>query len=95
MNSEEAYQIASLWGSYLHSGDPGTCFYCFYSDDATPVNAAHKAQCIAHTKTRISRLETGIGMGTAGDDDETARDLDDLKELLQFFEQSKPLGVES
>jgi hypothetical protein len=95
MNNQEAYQIASQWGRCLSFGDPGACFYGFYLNDATPAHAAHKAQCLAYTKTCISRLETGVAMGTTGDNDEAAQDLDDLKALLDFFEQSEPLEVES
>lgn len=43
-----AYRIASDWGSYLNSSDPGACFYGFHKDDGRPVSEEHRAQCLAY-----------------------------------------------
>ncbi|MBP2498365.1 hypothetical protein ABID82_005051 [Methylobacterium sp. PvP062] len=43
-----AYAIASQWGSYIHSADPGACFYAFHAGDGRPVSEEHRTQCLAH-----------------------------------------------
>lgn len=48
MNRRQAYQVASQWGSYMRSGDPGACFYGFKPDDGRPQTETHRQQCIAY-----------------------------------------------
>jgi hypothetical protein len=83
LTEQEAYYIASQWGSYMRIGDPGACFYGFHVDDARPVDENHRQLCLAHTDTVIQRLETDLAWGTAHE--EQAQDLDDLKALKHWF----------
>jgi len=46
-----AYSIASDWGSYLNSSDPGACLYGFRAGDGRPVSEQHRAQCLAYLDT--------------------------------------------
>lgn len=48
LTAVEAYAIASEWGSYLNSSDPGACFYSFYINDARPQDETHRALCLAY-----------------------------------------------
>lgn len=51
LTKAKAYTIASEWGSYLHSSDPGACFYGFRAGDGRPVSEEHRAQCLAYLDT--------------------------------------------
>jgi hypothetical protein len=53
-----AYAIASCWGSYLDSADPGACFYGFRHGDGRPASEDHRAQCLRYTSDLLGRVET-------------------------------------
>jgi hypothetical protein len=53
-----AYAIASCWGSYLHSADPGACLYGFRAGDGRPASEPHRAQCLRYVTDLINRVET-------------------------------------
>lgn len=88
---QQAYEIASQWGSYSSSKDPGRVFYTFAPGDARPQSESHRAWCLAHTEQCI-RIATARSrqIGTAPDADV---DVDDLLQLRQFFHHS-PLKPE-
>lgn len=77
-----AYAIASQWGSYMTSGDPGAVFYSFKSGDATPTGPAHRAQLIAYTETCLSEADNDA-------------DKADLADLLAFFKAFPDTGEET
>lgn len=54
ISSERAYEIITGWGSYIHSGDPGACFYGFSVNDARPQDQAHREQCITYLESLLS-----------------------------------------
>jgi hypothetical protein len=82
---QQAYSIASQWGSYRHNMDEGQWFCCFRVNDGRPLHDEHRMKCIRYTQAQISRLEIGIAWGTVEDTDEIQADLDDLQNLLMWF----------
>jgi hypothetical protein len=85
LTAAQAYSISSQWGSYMNSFDPGACFYGFHVGDGRPDSELHRAQCIAHAKTCLQRLRTGIAWGTVEDDESIAADVADLQALVTWF----------
>lgn len=81
-----AYAIASQWGSYVSSSDPGMVFYTFPEDDARPVDESHRAQLIAHTDTCLIIARLRARQCGHGEDDE---DVNELLLLRRFFEESE------
>jgi len=64
LTKAKAYTIASEWGSYLHSSDPGACMYGFRAGDGRPVSEAHRAQCLAYLDTlQPSRCDELFDLG--------------------------------
>lgn len=55
ISSARAYYLTTLWGSYIHSGDPGACLYGFHVDDARPQNEEHRRACIAYISGLMER----------------------------------------
>jgi len=90
----QAYSIASQWGSYNNSYDPGRCFYCFEIGDGRPVDETHRRDCLQHIAFCMSRLEVAIAMGTVHDEEGAYNDLEDLKELRAFMEVAQCSGAE-
>jgi hypothetical protein len=72
MTPARAYWIASQWGSYINTGDPGACLY--------------------YTQAQISRMETGLAMGTVEETIESESDLKDLQALLAWFKACEVLA---
>lgn len=48
LTPRQAFDVAASWGSYMHAGDPGACFYGFHLNDARPQSERHRAQCLAY-----------------------------------------------
>lgn len=64
LTKAKAFAIASEWGSYLHSSDPGACFYGFRAGDGRPVSEEHRAQCLAYLDTlQPTRCEELFDLG--------------------------------
>jgi len=82
LSPREAYEIASQWGSYMTSGDPGAVFYSFRTNDAQPQGERHRAQLLAYTESLLARE-------TLEDDDR-----DDLESLKDFFTRFPHSGEE-
>lgn len=76
-----AYSIASQWGSYMTSGDPGAVFYSFPCNDARPQDEAHRVACILYTDDCLTKVDP------AGSDEDVA-DYAALKALRDFFVRS-------
>ena len=51
----QAYDIASDWGSFIRSGDPGAVFYTFRFGDARPDSESHRRQCLAYLADLLGR----------------------------------------
>lgn len=97
LTQEEAYEIASQWGSYISDGDLGAVFYTFPSGDARPQNSEHRLSLISYTRScqniaqeRVSEFEAASEGRQAdwpwGDPHE---DLENLKKLEVFFAMSE------
>ncbi len=56
MTREQAYIVASQWGSFMSSGDPGACLYSFRFNDGRPVSEQHRAQCLAYLESDLLPL---------------------------------------
>ena len=89
-----AYTIASQWGSFVRTGDPGAIFYTFPPGDARPVDEAHRADCIVYARRCLSLarhrhghadqlIELGFDLP-----DHDSTDVDELESLVEFFECS-------
>lgn len=90
---EEAYGIASSWGSLIRDGDPGAVFYSFPPGDARPQDPAHRCALVAYTRScldvatrRLDAFEAATQGARAdwpwGD---PQQDIEDLKKLEAFF----------
>lgn len=92
LTKEQAYDIASQYGSLIRAGDPGACFYRFRFNDGRPATEAHREECLAYAES----LEKDFaGRHWTAQDDETdeeaaeiAQDVDNLRALLEFFRAS-------
>ena len=93
MTKQEAYKIASSWGSYMREGDPGACFYSFPVDDGRPESEEHRTRCLAyldsdlipHAKrdeARLFRDRHGIDAAAYA---KASADLAELKRLRQYY----------
>lgn len=90
---EEAYDIASRWGSYIRDGDPGAVFYTFPVGDARPQNPQHRLALIAYThKCQMIAQERITSFDAASSSqqenwpwDDPREDLESLKKLAVFF----------
>jgi hypothetical protein len=88
-----AYSIASQWGSYISSGDPGACFYGFPVGDGRPADEAHRTRCLAYLDTDLipaaeEKVKRTFGRrhGKRGHEHWNAvEDLNELKVLRDFF----------
>jgi hypothetical protein len=97
LTPQEAYDIASSWGSYMRDGDPGAIFYSFPCGDARPQDAEHRLGLIRYTQScqRIAeeRLREFEAAQEAKRKDwpwsDPAEDLEDLKRLEVFFATSE------
>lgn len=79
MSPSRAYIIASQWGSYMHAGDPGACFYGFRFNDGRPQSEAHRRACIAYAE-RCELIALSQG---------DKRDASELRRLRRFFETTE------
>lgn len=61
ITAKTAARIISGWGSYMHAGDPGACFYAFHVDDGRPINEEHRAECIAYADRLLSQERADEG----------------------------------
>lgn len=82
LTPREAYTIASQWGSYITSGDPGAVFYSFSRDDAQPRGEEHRAALLTYTESLLARPDL------------TADDRAELEALKLFFERFPHSGEE-
>lgn len=57
INKQRAYEIASQWGSYISSGDPGACFYGFKVADGRPQNQEHRHDCLNYIDNLLNSPE--------------------------------------
>lgn len=76
MTPQRAYLIASQWGSYMHAGDPGACFYGFHPGDGRPQSEEHRQACLAYAD-RCKAIATAQG------DKRDARELEAFKTWMQ------------
>lgn len=83
LTPQQAYDIASQWGSYINSWDPGACFYGFKINDGRPVSEEHREQCRDYAFDLIKDLRDDEHEEDL--DAETAADLKDLRDLWEFF----------
>lgn len=88
MTKEQAYALASQWGSYMNDSDPGACFYAFHTNDGRPQDEDHRAQCIAHTDACIN-LFAGKKLGRVRLTEKL-----ELQALRRFFVET-PLRAEN
>lgn len=83
MNAERAFDLASSWGSYMHAGDPGACFYGFALNDGRPASPLHRSLCLNYTFDLIKELRDDRPEEKL--DAEEAADLAELRELWDWF----------
>ena len=91
--SSVAYSIASQWGSFISTGDPGACFYGFHTGDARPQSEAHREQCLAYidheliplAEDRVKRTYSRRCGKRAHEHTNAVQDLAELKVLRDFF----------
>lgn len=96
---EEAYAIASQWGSLVSSGDPGAIFYTFPVDDARPQNSEHRKALVEYTRQCKLIAEERVADFDAASPEEQEgwawgdphKDRDDLIRLEAFFLLSERL----
>lgn len=96
LSPEEAFDIASSWGSLLRDGDPGAVFYTFTPGDARPAGPEHRMALIAQTRACLRTAEARIHAHEALDAGGRASstwgdpkaDLEDLRKLEAFFLRS-------
>lgn len=55
ISAMKAYQIASQWGSYMESGDPGACFYGFPVNDGRPQDQEHRHACLNYIENLLNK----------------------------------------
>lgn len=82
-DQRRAYLIASDYGSFLHAGDPGACFYGFRFNDGRPDSEQHRAKCIAYTRKCLSEVR-GKHVGVMRTQAHAVEMLD-LRWLLAWF----------
>lgn len=75
ITKERAYDLASDWGSYMHTGDPGACFYAFRFNDGRPVSEEHRLQCLIYARTLLRLCLS-------------AREADEVMKLIRFLANS-------
>lgn len=88
LTSEEAFAIASRWGSLVQSSDPGAVFYTFPVNDARVVSEEHREKLIAYTKECLAIAEANKDPKPPN----TPKDAEELRALLHYFE-TVPLSV--
>lgn len=59
MTPAKAYDVASQWGSFMSTGDPGGCLYGFHLGDGRPVNEAHRKACLDYLDTDLLPMLRG------------------------------------
>ena len=59
MTPAKAYDVASNWGSFVHNGDEGRCFYGFHFQDGRPVSEAHRKACLDYLDTDLLPMLRG------------------------------------
>lgn len=97
LTAEEAYDIASSWGSYIRDGDPGAIFYSFPVGDARPQDAEHRLGLIRYTRSCQHIAEERLREFEAAPETkrkdwpwgDPAEDLEALKRLEVFFATSE------
>jgi len=94
---DEAWHIASQWGSYVNGADPGAVFYSFPGGDARPRDPEHRRALIAYTETCLSvataRRAEYEDLAPADRDawawGDPCEDLEELQKLKAFFMHSE------
>lgn len=76
ITAKTAARIASQWGSFMTSGDPGACFYGFHIDDGRPQDEDHRQACIAYTETLLTEQRA---------DESEPGNVAELESLLEWF----------
>lgn len=96
LTSEEAYDIATRWGSYIWDGDEGKVFYTFPFEDARPQSPDHRMQLMRYTGSCMAMLDVSIAEQQKTNSDgqnarleEDLKDRDDLNRLMLFFASSE------
>lgn len=88
ISPDEAYDIASSWGSYLRDGDPGAVFYSFPVGDARPQNFEHRQALLKYTdaclKIALDRIENKDAVRECPEA-QLREDHDALIKLKEFF----------
>jgi hypothetical protein len=56
LTPQEAFEIASQWGSYMRNGDPGSVFYTFPTNKALVQNEEHRTDLLAYTHTLLQQV---------------------------------------
>jgi hypothetical protein len=90
MTPHQAYVIASQWGSYINTGDPGACFYGFKFNDGRPKDELNRGLCLAYTQSLIAKVSHRIKhepeyLKRYRVLAQYRRDLKDLEALLSWF----------
>lgn len=88
LSPREAYNIASQWGSYMRSGDPGAVFYSFSGADATPHGPEHRKQLLAYTEDCLNTVRANPNYSDA----ERPQLVAELEALKLFFEHMPDSG---
>lgn len=99
MTKEQAYALASQWGSYMNDSDPGACFYAFHANNGRPQDEEHRAQCLEHARS-CEKIAHGRHWTLQADEtdletEQIAQDVDDLRELIAFFETTPLRSAEN
>ena len=89
MSPEEAYEVASQWGSYMRDGDPGAVFYTFPTGDARPQSPDHRLTLISHTRTCQMIAASRALEADEDAEDDPNDDVEQLRRLEKFFATSE------
>lgn len=81
ITARQAYTIASQWGSYIHSGDPGSVFYTFPPDSADVQSEEHRESLITYTNDCLLKVTRTMDNGHGN--------RRDLLMLRHYFETAK------
>ena len=90
LTTVEAYAIASEWGSYVQTDDPGACMYGFKHNDCRPQHERHRAQCLKHIDAVcipqvLSEFQAAVEFGNERCAHEAIRDYRSLVLLRRFL----------
>lgn len=103
LEPDEAYGIASQWGSFMSESDRGAVFYTFPFEEARPQNFEHRRSLVAYTRhCQLIAQERIRDFENASQESQGAwpwgnpyQDMEDLQRLETFFLQAEAMPEKS